>query len=252
MAMAQLWASLPSLISPVHCTPRIWGWEQAGAQPGYRNGLAAGAFLGQGPQPGYLPGNRLGLPSGYNGNGLAVQPGPCNGRVGPTLLPRSPTPGTPSDKGVGWGPKSQPPPPVQNGKSPAPTPAIQWGLKSQKAGSQPSNGHGPGPELGFAGGLELQKVGFGFGNGVLGAGIFPDEAHLQPGLTGTLQGSPWLDFQPQGTGMKPGYRYAGLRSQPGGPGLKTDPRGQLGNGYEGEKSHGGPHCPRGLNCHPSS
>lgn len=44
--------------------------------------------------------------------------GPCNGRV-PTLpLPRPPTLGVPSDKGGGWGPKSQPSPPGQNGKLP--------------------------------------------------------------------------------------------------------------------------------------
>ncbi|XP_035293211.1 uncharacterized protein LOC113836621 [Cricetulus griseus] len=41
----------------------------------------------------------------------------------------------------------------------APTPAIQWGLKPQKAGYQPSNGYGAEAELGFHGGFKLQKVG---------------------------------------------------------------------------------------------
>lgn len=44
--------------------------------------------------------------------------GPCNGKVPPLLLPRLPTAGVPSDRAAGWGLKSQPPPPVQNGKFP--------------------------------------------------------------------------------------------------------------------------------------
>lgn len=208
------------------------------------------------PKPGYMPGN--GLPPGAgvkpqkpgygNGNGLGAQPGPCNGRVPPLLLPRLPTPGVPSDKAGGWGPKSQPPPPVQNGKFPAPTPAIQWGLKPQKAGYQPLNGYGPGAGLGFGGGLKPQKVGFSYRNGGLGAGLFP-EALLQPGFPGAngfrngygeevllypkveapapeengqpgaLRGSPWPSLQTWGTSLKPGYgargAYPGIRSQPG-------------------------------------
>ncbi|XP_032706236.1 fibroin heavy chain-like [Lontra canadensis] len=162
-------------------------------KPVYRNGLGAGVFPGQGAQPAlgrgmsplksdFTPG--LQLPAGYgNGNGVGAQPGPCHGRVPPLLLPRPPTSGVPSAKeGGGWGAKSQPSPPGQNGKFPAPTPAIQWGLKPQKAGYQPLNGYGLGTELGFGGGLKPQKVGFAYGNG-LGAGVFP-EAHLKPDFPG--------------------------------------------------------------------
>ncbi|KAJ8786567.1 hypothetical protein J1605_006056 [Eschrichtius robustus] len=142
---------LPSLSSP--------GIAEAmkPQKPVYRNALGVGAFPGEGPQPGlggdlsppkpgYMPGNGLQLPPGLggglkpqkpgygNGNGLGAQPGPCSGGVPPRLLARPPTPGIPSDKAGGWGLKSQPPPPVQNGKFPVPTPAIQWGLKPQEAG----------------------------------------------------------------------------------------------------------------------
>ncbi|CAK7305002.1 hypothetical protein VULLAG_LOCUS11517 [Vulpes lagopus] len=148
-----------------------------GAQPGpvvpmgYRpgNGLGAGAFPGEGaqpglgrglspPKPGYLPGPGLQLPAGYgNGNGLGAQSGSLQWE-GPSIAsPQVSHLGALSDKGGDWGPKSQPSPPVQNGKFPAPTPAISWGLKPQKAGSQLPNGYG----AGFVGGLKPQKVGTG-------------------------------------------------------------------------------------------
>ncbi|XP_032281391.1 translation initiation factor IF-2-like [Phoca vitulina] len=185
-------------------------------KPVYRNGLGAGAFPGQGAQPALGRGMsppKLGepvlapllpcpevattpapalmpafLPRIHARAGAAAPsriwqrkwgggPGPCDGRV-PPLLPRPPTSGVPSDKGGGWGPKSQPSPPGQNGKFPALTPAIQWGLKPQKAGYQPLNGYGPGTALGFA-----------YGNG-LGAGIFP-EAHSQPALGACLEAWIW-------------------------------------------------------------
>ncbi|XP_031209245.1 uncharacterized protein LOC116078297 isoform X2 [Mastomys coucha] len=193
---------------------------------------------------------------------MAPQPGPCNGGIAPAqLLPRPPTP-VPSDKGGGWGLKSQLPPPVRNGKIPAPTPAMQWGPpKSQKAGYQPFNGYGAGAELGFRGGLNLQKV-------ALEAGILPET--LQPGFpsaNGFRNGLkeetllypratvPTLErhgqagaFKLWGAGMKPGYGYAGLGIQEGPYGqlrpehlehlVKTDTNSQLGNGYRG-------HCPSG-------
>nr|XP_035945739.1 50 kDa spicule matrix protein-like isoform X7 [Halichoerus grypus] len=208
-------------------------------KPVYRNGLGAGAFPGQGAQPAL--GRGMSPPKlGYTpGLGLQLPAGPCDGRV-PPLLPRPPTSGVPSDKGGGWGPKSQPSPPGQNGKFPALTPAIQWGLKPQKAGYQPLNGYGPGTALGFGGALKPQKVGFAYGNG-LGAGIFP-EAHSQPAL---------------GLALKPGSgtggEYPGVRRQPatygqlrpelgpgpfGNPEVKRGSSGPLGNGY------GGP-CPLG-------
>uniref|UniRef100_UPI00402B2050 glycine-rich extracellular protein 1 n=1 Tax=Arvicanthis niloticus TaxID=61156 RepID=UPI00402B2050 len=162
-------------------------------KPGYGNGNGNGldalpdVGVGGKPQkPGYgldskaqKPGlwnvHGLGVQLGYNnGNGMAAQPGPCNGGISPAqLLPRPPTP-VPSDTGGGWGLKSQLPAPVQNGKFPAPTPAIQWGLKPQKAGYQPFGVYRAGAELGFRGGLKLQKVGFpianGFRNGELDLG----------------------------------------------------------------------------------
>ncbi|XP_059548837.1 glycine-rich extracellular protein 1 isoform X2 [Myotis daubentonii] len=237
-------------------------------------GLAGGMSP---PKPGYTPGN--GLPPGLEGgvkpqkpgygsrNGLGAQAGPCNGL---------PTPGGPSDKAGGWGSKAQPPAPAQNGKFPAPTPAIQWGLKPQKAGFHPSNGYGPGAELGFGDGLKPQKVGFSYGNGGLGAGVFA-EALLQPGYgeealvypkaaapasegngqTEALRGSPWPSLQPWGAAWKPGYgaggAYSGVESQPGpyeqlrpelgprpfgGPEVKRGSSGPLENGYGG-------HCPFG-------
>nr|XP_055197357.1 glycine rich extracellular protein 1 isoform X2 [Nyctereutes procyonoides] len=176
----------PGPVVPMGYRPGIR--EGGKLKPVYRNGLGAGAFPGEGaqpglgrglspPKPGYLPGPGLQLPAalgggvklqkpGYgNGNGLGAQSGPCNGRVPPLLLPKFPTSGTPSDKGGDWGPKSQPSPPVQNSKFPAPTPAISWGLKPQKAGSQLPNGYGAGTELGFGGGLKPQKVEFPGANG---------------------------------------------------------------------------------------
>ncbi|XP_053749976.1 glycine rich extracellular protein 1 isoform X6 [Panthera pardus] len=242
----------PGPVVPISYGPGV-GEDGKPQKPVYRNGLGAGVF------PGYAPGPGLQLPAalgggvkpqkpGYgNGIGVGAQPGPCNGRVPPLLLPRPPTSGVPSDKGGSWGPKSQPPPPVQNGKFPAPTPAIQWGMKPQKAGYRPPNGYGAGTELGFGGGLKPQKVGFGYGNG-LGAGVFP-EAHLQPefpgasgfrngfgeeapvypkaaapgpegnGQAGTLRGSSWPSVQPWVLALRPGYgaggAYPGVRSQPG-------------------------------------
>nr|XP_048292291.1 glycine rich extracellular protein 1 isoform X2 [Myodes glareolus] len=244
-----------------------------GVQLGYRNGLGTRAFQGKGPQPGYMPENRLGVFTGLggamkppktvysNGQGMAAQPGSCHGGVAPPqLLPRSPTPGAPSDKGGSWGLKSQLLPPVQNGKFPAPTPAIQWGLKPQKAGYQAFNGYGAEAEPGFRG-LKLQKVGFYYGNGALEAGIspeilqsgFPIASSFRNGQAETLQGSPWPALQPWGAGMKAGYGYAGLGNQAGpyghlrpelgrehfgGSEVKADTKSQLGNRYRG-------HCPSG-------
>ncbi|XP_045317055.1 glycine rich extracellular protein 1 isoform X26 [Leopardus geoffroyi] len=254
----------PGPVVPISYGPGV-GEGGKPQKPVYRNGLGAGVFpgLGRGMSPlklGYAPGPGLQLPAalgggvkpqkpGYgNGIGVGAQPGPCNGRVPPLLLPRPPTSGVPSNKGGGWGPKSQPPPPVQNGKFPAPTPAIQWGMKPQKAGYRSPNGYGAGTELGFGGGLKPQKVGFGYGNGLGAAGVFP-EAHLQPefpgangfrngfreeapvypkaaapgpegnGQAGTLRGSSWPSVQPWVLALKPGYgagvAYPGVRSQPG-------------------------------------
>ncbi|KAL2766572.1 glycine rich extracellular protein 1 isoform 4, partial [Daubentonia madagascariensis] len=185
-------------------------------------------------RPGLGRGVKPQKPGYGNGNGLGAQPGPCNGGITPLLLPRPPTPGVPSDKGGSWGLKSQPPPPVQNGKFP---------------GYQPPNGYGPGAERGFGGGLKPQKVGSGYGSGLLGARVFP-EAQWQPGFPGAhgfrngygeealvypkaadlapegngqagiLQGSPWPILQAWGAGWKLGYgargEYAEVGSQPGG------------------------------------
>ncbi|EDM03769.1 rCG34165, isoform CRA_a [Rattus norvegicus] len=92
--------------------PGSWNGHGLGVQLGYRNGLGPRTFQGQGLRPGY----RLGIPLGYNlGNGVAAQPGSCNGGIAPPqFLPGPPTT-VPSDKGGGWGLKSQLPPPVQNG-----------------------------------------------------------------------------------------------------------------------------------------
>uniref|UniRef100_A0A8I6A9U7 Glycine rich extracellular protein 1 n=1 Tax=Rattus norvegicus TaxID=10116 RepID=A0A8I6A9U7_RAT len=230
--------------------PGSWNGHGLGVQLGYRNGLGPRTFQGQGLRPGY----RLGIPLGYNlGNGVAAQPGSCNGGIAPPqFLPGPPTT-VPSDKGGGWGLKSQLPPPVQN----APTPAIQWGPKPQKAGYQPSDGYGAGAQLGFHGGLKLQKVGFHYGNAALEAGILPEilqsgfptangfsnglreETLLYPKATvptlerhgkvvvvvttitttTTQQGQAGA-FQPWGAGVKPEYGYAGL-------GIQTGPYGQL-------------------------
>ncbi|XP_017173237.1 glycine-rich extracellular protein 1 isoform X3 [Mus musculus] len=210
----------------------------------------------------------LSSPGYNNGNGMAAQPGPCHRGLSPAkFLPRPPTT-VPSAKGGGWSLKSQLPPPVQN----APTPAIQWGPKPQKAGYQPFNGYGAGAKLGFRGGLKLQKVGFHYGNEAVDAGILPET--LQPGFpraNGFRNGLreetllypkatvPALErhgqagaFQPWGAGMKPGYGYAGLGIQAGpygqlkpeqlkhlgDPEVKTYTNSQLGNGYRG-------HCPSG-------
>ncbi|XP_058424869.1 glycine-rich extracellular protein 1-like [Diceros bicornis minor] len=185
-------------------------------KPVYSNGLGAGAFPGERAQPESLLGRALQLPPGLGGGVKPQKPGYGNGN------------------GLG--------------AQPAPTPAIQWGLKPQKAGYQPLNGYGPGAELGFGGGLKPQKVGFGYRNGGLGAGVFP-EARPQPGFpgangfrngygeetlvdpraaapapegnsqAGSLRGSPWPSLQPWGAALKPGYgaggAYPGVRSQPG-------------------------------------
>uniref|UniRef100_A0A2I3HQ28 Uncharacterized protein n=1 Tax=Nomascus leucogenys TaxID=61853 RepID=A0A2I3HQ28_NOMLE len=238
--------------------------------PSAQNGYRAGAGEGMKPQKPGLRGTMKPQKSGY-GHEHGPWPGPCNARVAPMLLPRFPTPGVPLDKEGGWGLKSQPPSAVQNGKLPTPMPAIQWGLKPQKAGHQPPNGYGPGAEPGFNGGLEPQKIGLGYGNGVLGARVFP-EAHPQPGFhgasgfrngdrvetlvypkaaapapegngqAGVLWKSRWPTLQAWGASLKPGYQagdeYAEARSQPGGPDVKRGSNGQLGNGYGG-------HCPLG-------
>nr|XP_038942999.1 glycine rich extracellular protein 1 isoform X9 [Rattus norvegicus] len=261
--------------------PGSWNGHGLGVQLGYRNGLGPRTFQGQGLRPGYRLGIPLGLgvsmklpKAGYNlGNGVAAQPGSCNGGIAPPqFLPGPPTT-VPSDKGGGWGLKSQLPPPVQNGKFPAPTPAIQWGPKPQKAGYQPSDGYGAGAQLGFHGGLKLQKVGFHYGNAALEAGILPEilqsgfptangfsnglreETLLYPKATvPTLERHGQAGaFQPWGAGVKPEYGYAGLGIQTGpygqlrpelrlehlgDPELKTYTKSPLGNGYRG-------HCPSG-------
>nr|XP_038942990.1 glycine rich extracellular protein 1 isoform X1 [Rattus norvegicus] len=253
--------------------PGSWNGHGLGVQLGYRNGLGPRTFQGQGLRPGL--GVSMKLPkAGYNlGNGVAAQPGSCNGGIAPPqFLPGPPTT-VPSDKGGGWGLKSQLPPPVQNGKFPAPTPAIQWGPKPQKAGYQPSDGYGAGAQLGFHGGLKLQKVGFHYGNAALEAGILPEilqsgfptangfsnglreETLLYPKATvPTLERHGQAGaFQPWGAGVKPEYGYAGLGIQTGpygqlrpelrlehlgDPELKTYTKSPLGNGYRG-------HCPSG-------
>nr|XP_008519387.1 PREDICTED: cuticle collagen 2-like isoform X2 [Equus przewalskii] len=152
----------------------------------------------------------------------------------------------------------------------APTAAIQWGLKPQKAGYQPLNGYGPGAEVGFGGGLQPQKVGFpganGFRNGYEEE-VLVDSRAAAPapegnGQAASLRGSPWPSLhslQPWGAALKPGYAaggtYPGVSSQPGpygqlrpdlgpgpfgGPEVKRDISDLLGNGYGGEREHIGP------------
>lgn len=157
-----------------------------GAQSGSaaENGYGPGFAAGLKPQkPGFGTSNGLGAQPGLGGGLKPQKPGPCSGRVPPLLLARPPTPGVPSEKEGGWGLKSQPPPPVQDGNFPVPSPAIQWGPKPPKAGYQPALGYRPGVELGFSGGFKPQKVGFGYRNGALGAGLFL-EARPQPGFPG--------------------------------------------------------------------
>ncbi|XP_026973485.1 glycine-rich extracellular protein 1 isoform X5 [Sagmatias obliquidens] len=201
-------------------TPEARNWrerETSKAWPGLssRNGLGAGAFPGVGAQPGL--GGGLSPPKPGLGGGLKPQkPGYGNGN------------------GLG--------------AQPVPTPAIQWGPKPQEAGYQPPNGYRPGAELGFGGGLKPQKVGFGYRNGGLGSGVFP-EARAQPGFPGTdgfwngyeraavvrpnvaapapggngqagaPRGSPWPSLQPWGANLRPRYgargAYPEVRSQPG-------------------------------------
>ncbi|EDM03770.1 rCG34165, isoform CRA_b [Rattus norvegicus] len=209
--------------------PGSWNGHGLGVQLGYRNGLGPRTFQGQGLRPGY-----------NLGNGVAAQPGSCNGGIAPPqFLPGPPTT-VPSDKGGGWGLKSQLPPPVQNG---------------------------------FHGGLKLQKVGFHYGNAALEAGILPEilqsgfptangfsnglreETLLYPKATvPTLERHGQAGaFQPWGAGVKPEYGYAGLGIQTGpygqlrpelrlehlgDPELKTYTKSPLGNGYRG-------HCPSG-------
>ncbi|XP_047569540.1 glycine rich extracellular protein 1 [Lutra lutra] len=246
--------------------PGLGNGNGLGAQPGLvtQNGYGAGFGGGMKPQkPGFRNGNGLGgqpgpaVPVGYgpgigeggklqklvyrNGLGAGVFPGqgaqPALGR-GMRPLKSGFTPGLRRPAGYGNG--------NGVGAQPAPTPAIQWGLKPQKAGYQPLNGYGLGTELGFGGGLKPQKVGFAYGNG-LGAGVFP-EAHLQPDFPGVsgfrngygeeapvypkavvpgsegngqaraLRGSSWPSVQPWGLALKPGHgpggTYPGVRSQP--------------------------------------
>ncbi|XP_053410252.1 uncharacterized protein LOC128560799 isoform X2 [Nycticebus coucang] len=86
---------------------------------------------------------------------------------------------------------------MQNGQFPALIPAIQWGMKPQKAGYQPPNGYRQGAELGFGGSLKPQKV----------------------GQAAVLQGSSWPGLQAWGASLKLGYgargKYAEVGSQPG-------------------------------------
>nr|XP_023416451.1 basic proline-rich protein-like [Cavia porcellus] len=151
------------------------------AQPGLgiRNRLDSETFPGGQIQPGGYGGDMKPQQPGYrNGNGLVAQSGGATGNRFGDLGGRKgpPTPGVPSDKGGGWGLKSQLSPPVRNGKIPGFPEASGF-----RNGYQPPNGYGPGAELGFSGGLMLQKVGFGYRNGALGAGVFP-EAEPQPGF----------------------------------------------------------------------
>ncbi|XP_034878318.1 RNA-binding protein FUS-like isoform X1 [Mirounga leonina] len=79
------------------------------------------------------------------------------------------------------------------------------------------------------------------------------------GRAGALRGSSWPSMQPWGLALKPGYgtggEYPGVRSQPatygqlrpelgpgpfGNPEVKRGSSGPLGNGYGGERGHGGP------------
>ncbi|XP_052508351.1 glycine rich extracellular protein 1 [Budorcas taxicolor] len=199
------------------------GGSASPLKPGYMLPLGHGLQL--------LPGLGTGLkpqkPGYGNGNGLGAQPGPCSGGV----LANPPTPGIPSDKGGGWGLKSQPPLPGQDGKFP---------------GHQSPNGYGPGAGLGFGGGLRPQKVGLGYGNGGLGAGFFP-EARQQPGFPGANgflngqaagpRGFPWPFLRAWGAALKPRYGVGGtypeVGSQPGGPEVKRGSNGPLGNGFGG-------------------
>ncbi|XP_045317059.1 glycine rich extracellular protein 1 isoform X30 [Leopardus geoffroyi] len=248
-----------------------------GAQPGFGNGNGpgGGAFPGAGVQPGpatqngYGPGFGGGVepqkPGFGNGNGLAAQPGLATqngygagfgggrkpqkpGFRNGNGLGGQPGPVVPISYGPGVGEGGKPQKPVYRnglgagvfpgeGAQPAPTPAIQWGMKPQKAGYRSPNGYGAGTELGF-----------GYGNGLGAAGVFP-EAHLQPefpgangfrngfreeapvypkaaapgpegnGQAGTLRGSSWPSVQPWVLALKPGYgagvAYPGVRSQPG-------------------------------------
>ncbi|XP_069875782.1 glycine-rich extracellular protein 1-like [Dipodomys merriami] len=221
-AQLQLPPDLPTAPTARNGYSPGYGGDTKPQKPGHRNGLGAVAFADAGARPGLGRDTKPPKPGYTNGNGLAAQPGPCHGGVIPRLLPRPPTPAVPSEKVGGWGLKSQPPPAVQNGQFPAPTPAVQWGPKPQKAGYQPPNGYRPGTEPGFGGGLRLQKVGFNYGTRALGAGLFPEARPPPafPGLTGFRNGllpqaSPWPALQPWEAGMKPGYRYAGVGSQPG-------------------------------------
>ncbi|XP_066869800.1 glycine-rich extracellular protein 1 [Kogia breviceps] len=251
-----------------------------GPEPGLGGGLSP-------PKPG-LGGDLKPQKPGYgNGNGLGAQPGPCSGGVPPWLLARPPTPGIPSDKAGGWDLKSQLPSPVQNGKFPVYQPPNGYrpgaelgfggGLKPQKVGEP------PGPHLGHelclphrecslsvcqSSSLSTQQLstmrwttvvtraGFGYRNGGLGAGIFP-EACAQPGQARAPRGSPWPSLQPWGANLRPRYgaggAYPEVRSQPGpygqlrpelGPGplgspeVKRGSNGLMGNGYGGR-------CPLG-------
>ncbi|XP_049555388.1 glycine rich extracellular protein 1 isoform X8 [Orcinus orca] len=209
-------------------------------KPVYRNGLGVGAFPGEGPQPGL--GGGLSPPKPGLGGGLKPQkPGYGNGN------------------GLGAQPGYQPP----NGYRPAAELGFGGGLKPQKVGEP------PGPHLGHE--LCLPHS-FGYRNGGLGSGVFP-EAHAQPGFPGTdgfwngyeraavvrpnvaapapggngqagaPRGSPWPSLQPWGANLRPRYgargAYPEVRSQPG-------PYGQL-RPELGPGPLGGPEVKRGSN-----
>nr|XP_030704364.1 collagen alpha-1(III) chain-like isoform X12 [Globicephala melas] len=244
-------------------TPEARNWrerETSKAWPGLssRNGLGAGAFPGVGAQPGLGGGMKPQKP------GIAEAMKPQKPGLGGGLSPPKP--------GLGGGLKPQKPGYGNGnglGAQPVPTPAIQWGPKpqeaAQEAGRQNRLSLTPvSSPPGFGGGLKPQKVGeppgphlghelclphsFGYRNGGLGSGVFP-EARAQPGFPGTdgfwngyeraavvrpnvaapapggngqagaPRGSPWPSLQPWGANLRPRYgargAYPEVRSQPG-------------------------------------
>ncbi|KAL6091786.1 hypothetical protein STEG23_000195 [Scotinomys teguina] len=168
----------------VGAQPGFGNGNSLGAQPGFGgvgkpqkpvspglgngNGLEAGTFPGTGAQPGLGEGMRPQKPglTAQNGHGPGIQrgmkppkPGLGNGNGLDTL----PGPATQNGYGQDYGVETKPQKPgFRNGHGLgiqlAPTLAMQWGLKPQKAGYQPSNGYGAEAEQGFRG-LKLQKVG---------------------------------------------------------------------------------------------
>ncbi|XP_037669722.1 collagen alpha-5(IV) chain-like [Choloepus didactylus] len=205
-----------------------------GAQPGppAQNGYRAGFGGGLKPQkPGFGIRDGLGAQPGLAGGTKPQKPGLCNGRVPLLLLPRPPTPGVPSEKEGGWRPKSQPPPPGQNGK----LPGFGYGNGGPGAGVFPKARLQPG----FPGASGFRD---GYGEEAI---VYPKVAAPAPegnGQATALQGSPWPSLQPWGAALKPGYGARGmdpgLRGQPGGPEVKRGRQGLLGNGYGGR-------CPLG-------